>query len=384
MNIKKILVLFCFTSFISTAQVKVGAEQFEKYLPLLKGRKVGVVANQTSIVANTHLVDTLLSQKVKIKKIYSPEHGFRGVADAGETVNSNKDLKTSLPVVSLYGKHKKPTPEDFKGIDIVLFDLQDVGVRFYTYISTLHYVMEACAENNKKLIVLDRPNPNGFYIDGPMLEEEQKSFVGMHKVPVVYGMTIGEYAQMINGEDWLTNKVKCNLQVVKLENYNHSSLYSLPVKPSPNLIDMTSIYLYPSLCFFEGTLISVGRGTEKPFQIYGHPDLKNSTFSFTPKPTTGAKEPPYKDKLCYGVDLSSKADTVLNTKKIILEWLIDAYKNSPDKEHFFNNYFNKLSGNVALKQQIIEGKSEDEIRQSWKDGIEKFKEVRAKYLLYIE
>ena len=364
-------------------EIKTGAEQTEKYLPLLSGKRVAVVTNQTGTIGKTHLVDSLVTLKINVKKIFAPEHGFRGTADAGELLKSGKDKKTGLTIVSLYGKNNKPTSENLKDIDVVVFDIQDVGVRFYTYISTLHYVMEACAENSKQLIVLDRPNPNGFYVDGPILEEKYKSFVGLHPVPIVYGLTIGEYANMINGEAWLKNKMKCDLTVIKLEGYTHKDLYQIPIKPSPNLPNMTAIYLYPSLALFEGTIISIGRGTEAPFQVIGHPRLKNAKYTFTPHSTTGASNPMYKDSLCYGHDLKEYGEMVVKSSgKLYLFWLQGTYKDTEDKTNYFNNYFNSLSGNATLKQQIIDEKSEEEIRKSWEPGLKIFKETRKKYLLY--
>lgn len=357
--------------------VMVGAEQTHLYLPLLQNKKVGIVANHTSMINTIHLVDSLVKLKVNIKKVFSPEHGFRGNADAGEKVKSNIDTKTKLPIISLYGKNKKPFPEQLKGLEVIVFDIQDVGARFYTYISTMHYVMEACAENNIQFIVLDRPNPNGNYVDGPILENEFKSFVGMHQVPIVHGMTVGEYAQMINGETWLANGVKCDLEVIKMQNYTHKTEYELPIKPSPNLANMQAIYLYPSICLFEGTPISVGRGTEKPFQVIGHPKLKYD-FSFVPKPTTGAKEPLLKGETCYGLDLSA----VKVKKELDLSYLIRFYNEYHDKEYFFEKFFNLLAGTAKLQEQIKQGKTEAEIKATWQKGLLEFKAIRKKYLLY--
>jgi uncharacterized protein YbbC (DUF1343 family) len=361
----------------------VGAERTSEYLSLLKGKRVAVVANQSSNIKKTHLVDSLISLGITIKKVFCPEHGFRGTVDAGERVKSETDAKTGLRIITLYGKNKKPTPADLKDVDVMVFDIQDVGVRFYTYISTLHYVMEACAENNKPLIVLDRPNPNGYYIDGPVMEDAYKSFLGMHSVPIVYGMTIGEYAQMINGEGWLKGKVKCDLKVITIVNYVHKDLYQLPVKPSPNLPNMTSVYLYPTLGLFEGTVVSVGRGTDLPFQIIGHPTLEKWNYKFTPQPKPGAMEPKYNGKECKGYNLADFGKEYMkDAKKIYLFWLMGTYKNTPDKVTFFDDNFNYHAGNATMKQQIIDGKSEEEIRASWKDGINKFKVIRKKYLLY--
>jgi uncharacterized protein YbbC (DUF1343 family) len=363
--------------------VEVGAERLDSYLKELTGKKVGIVANHTSMIKNTHLVDSLLKLKINVARVFSPEHGFRGTADAGEKVNSNIDEKTGLSIISLYGKNKKPTREQIKDLDVIIFDIQDVGVRFYTYISTMHYVMEACAENNKKLIILDRPNPNGHYVDGPILENKYKSFVGVHPVPIVHGMTIGEFAQMINGEGWLKNNIKCDISIIKTKNYNHSTFYQLPVKPSPNLPNMSSIYLYPSLCLFEGTPISIGRGTDLPFQIIGHPKMKSDKYMFTPKSRSGAKSPKLEGVTCNGYNLSNFGTEYMKGKRSInLFWLIEIYNNFPEKSGFFNEMFNLLAGTDQLKQQIKAGKSEEQILSSWKEGIIQFKKIRKKYLLY--
>jgi len=369
---------------VLTGQVITGAARTGEYLPLLYGKRVAVVANQTSIIGETHLVDSLLSLGVNVKRIFSPEHGFRGTADAGEHLDDYNDEKTGLPVISLYGKNRKPAKENMAGLDIVLFDIQDVGVRFYTYISTMHYMMEACAENNVVFMVLDRPNPNGFYVDGPVLDTNWRSFIGMHPVPVVHGMSVAEYAQMINGEGWLKDSLVCNLKLVKCEKYTHKTYYDLPVKPSPNLPNLRSVYLYPSLCFFEGTCMSVARGTDFPFQVFGHPDYPDTGFSFTPRSIEGAAtNPKYKGKVCYGVDISHiPFDFVRDNRRLVLNWLIDAYSNMDDKENFFNNYFDKLAGNSTLREQIIAGKSKWIIYASWKKDIEAFKIIRKKYLLY--
>lgn len=365
-----------------------GADQLEEYLPLLKDKKVGIATNHTGIVgypnAPRHIVDTLLSLGVDLKAIFTPEHGFRGEEDAGSNIKSGKDKKTGLPIISLYGSKKKPEVKDLEGIDIILFDIQDVGARFYTYISTMHYLMEACAENNKTFIVLDRPNPNGFYVDGPVLKPEFKSFVGMHPVPIVHGMTIGEYAQMINGEKWLAGGLQCNLKVIKCKGYYHNFRYKLPIKPSPNLPNATSIYLYPSLCLFEGTDMSIGRGTKLPFQIIGSPDIKPINFQFTPESTDGAKNPKHKGEECYGQNLSQlNEEYFVNERAINIEWLISYYnKYEGDKEKFFNSYFDKLAGSDQLRQQIIDGKNAKFIRSSWQRDIEKFLTIRRKYLLY--
>jgi uncharacterized protein YbbC (DUF1343 family) len=379
----------------STSQIITGADQYAKYLPLLRDKNIAIVANQTSVV-NTlqrkevkpnvmgsemvaiHLVDFLRSKRIKIDKVFAPEHGFRGKADAGEIVKDGVDPKTRIPVISLYGKNKKPTSEQLRLIDVIVFDIQDVGARFYTYISTLHYVMEAAAEQNIPVIVLDRPNPNGHYIDGPILEKKHKSFVGMHPVPVVYGMTIGEYGRMINGENWLENKVQCDLTVIPLKNYWHDRPYELPIKPSPNLPNAKSINLYPSLCFFEGTNVSAGRGTDMQFQIFGSPYLKRTEFSFTPQSNDGSKYPKHRGKLCYGQDLRNHP----RLSQIHLRWLIESYQQTNTRGSFFNSFFTKLAGTKKLEIQISKGMSEEEIRKSWEPGLNDFKKIRSKYLIY--
>jgi len=371
--------------------IETGADQVSSYLPLLKGKTVGVFANQTAVIGKIHLVDSLVHLGVNIKVIFGPEHGFRGKADAGEHVDNNIDAKTGIQVISLYGNHKKPTAADLKNIDILIFDIQDVGVRFYTFISSLEYMMEAAIENNKPLFIFDRPNPNGFYVDGPVLENEFKSFVGMQPIPIVYGMTIGEYAKMLLGEKWLSPSTmkmyKPDLiNVIALKNYDHNSLFTLPVNPSPNLKEMESIYIYPSTCFFEGTVLSEGRGTEKPFQIFGHPNLPKTLFSFTPKPNDGAKNSKCFNQTCFGWNLSGTKESVLEklNKQIQIKYLIEAYQLFPGKDSFFlkNNFFNKLAGNDKLMQQIKSGISETEIRKSWEPELTKFKAIRKKYLLY--
>ncbi len=365
-------------------EIKSGAMQTEKYLPQLFNKNIAVVANQSSLVGVTHLVDTLISSGVVVSKIFCPEHGFRGDADAGKEINNKIDSKTNIPIISLYGSHKKPTASDLDNVDIVIFDLQDVGTRFYTYISTLTYVMEACAENNIPIIVLDRPNPNGYYIDGPVLENEYSSFVGLHPVPVVYGMTIGEYALMVAGEQWINKAIDIDLKIIPLAGWDHNMIVKLKVKPSPNLPNWQSVYLYPSLCFFEGTIMSVGRGTENPFQIYGHPDNMLGSFVFTPKSSEGATNPKYKNIPCFGANLQNYANSYnKNPMQINLRWLIGTYETMGKKESYFNNYFDKLAGTDELKKQIIDGLSEKEIRQSWQTKINKFKKVRSKYLLYL-
>ncbi|PLX05284.1 MAG: DUF1343 domain-containing protein [Marinilabiliales bacterium] len=360
-----------------------GARQYQKYESKIRGKVVAVVANMASTVGDKHLVDFLLEKEVRIAKVFSPEHGFRGDKDAGELVDSNIDAETGIQLVSLYGQHKKPTYSDLENIDVVIFDLQDVGVRFYTYISTLTYVMEACAENGVKLIVLDRPNPNGFYVDGPVLEEKYKSFVGMHPVPIVYGMTIGEYAKMVNGENWLYNGLHCDLTVIPLENYSRNMIVKLPIKPSPNLPNWESIYLYPSLCLFEGTVVSVGRGTRMPFQIYGHPQIVYGSFVFTPFPNAGSKKPKLQGEKCYGQNLKGYAHNYKNNESgLNLLWLTEAYKTLNNDSTFFNNYFEKLAGTDKLRKQIEKEWSQQKIKKSWQQGIKKFKAIREKYLIY--
>ena len=364
--------------------IQVGAQRFDEYKQLLKDKNVAVLGNQTSMVGDVHLVDFLLSKGVTVKKVMSPEHGFRGNAGAGEHVANGKDAKTGLSIISLYGNHRKPTKEDLDSIDVVLFDLQDVGTRFYTYISTLQYLMEACAEYHVKVIVLDRPNPNGYFVDGPVLDPKFKSFVGMQPIPIVHGMTVGEYAQMLNGEGWLKDKAKCELEVVAVEGYRHLQLYQLPIKPSPNLPTMEAIHLYPTLCLFEGTVMSIGRGTNKPFELVGHPDFKEFDTTFTPKPIKGvAPHPKLEGKACKGYVLTTYAKKRINyDQKINLYWIETAYFELGGKDDFFTSFFDKLAGTDKLRKQILEGKTEDEIRASWQPKIEEFKNIRRKYLLY--
>jgi uncharacterized protein YbbC (DUF1343 family) len=360
-----------------------GANQIELYKSIIEGKSVAVVANQTSMVGQTHLVDKLLSIGINIKAIFAPEHGFRNLADAGENIENGKDAATGIPLISIYGSHLKPTADDLKGIDVVIFDIQDVGTRFYTYISTLHYIVEACAENHIKCLVLDRPNPNGFYFDGNILDTAYSSFVGMDPVPVVHGMTVGEYAEMINGEGWLKNGVKCDLIVIKCKNYTHNMLYELPVKPSPNLPNQTSVYLYPSICFFEGTSVSLGRGTTFPFQVFGSPDLPDRGFSFIPESVPGAKNPPLLGVKCFGTDLRDAVNKKLVPRpELNLEWLISAYRDFPNKDKFFNSYFDILAGGPVLKEQIQKGMTSGQIRETWKEGLAKFSKIRERYLLY--
>lgn len=368
--------------------IQPGAAQINRYLPLLKGKRVALLINQTSRIGEENLLDVLRRNGVEVVRIFTPEHGFRGTADAGAHVASGKDAQTGLPVISLYGNNKKPKAADLKDVDMVIYDLQDVGVRFYTYISSLEYLMEACAENDKKLLVLDRPNPNGFYVDGPLLLPQYKSFVGMQPIPVVYGMTVGEYATMLKGEGWAKGTKSLDLTVIPCKDYDHTMTYDLPVAPSPNLKDPVAVLLYPSLCFFEGTPISVGRGTETPFQVWGHPTFKNAPaaglISFTPKPTTGASAPPYSGKTCYGYQ---PAKTVKEAKAFIgnrlrLQPLLTAYQLYGEKASFFNSFFEKLAGTEDLRRQINQGLTEAQIQASWDPEIARFKKIRKKYLLY--
>jgi len=367
---------------VTSANVKVGAEHTEQYISLLKGKKVAVVANQTSLVHNTPLIDTLLGLGIKVVKILAPEHGYYGAGDAGANVGNDKTPQ-GIQIISLYGDHNKPTAEDLDGVDAVVYDIQDVGVRFFTYVSTLHLVMEACAENHKPLIVLDRPDPNGYYIDGPVLEPAFKSFSGMDPVPVVYGMTPAEYAKMLNGEHWLKDGEQCNLTCISVTGYTHKDFYELPVKPSPNLPTMSSVYLYPTLALFEGTVISVGRGTDKPFQVIGNPLLKTTPYSFTPQSMPGAQHPPFEGQKCNGYKLDDFGSIMVkNYQKLYLFWLKGTYKDYPDKPSFFNAYFKNLAGNDALQKQIEQGFTEDEIRKSWEPALNTFSKIRKKYLLY--
>ncbi len=370
--------------YLTDKEVTVGAARFDQYLPLLKGKRVGLIANHTSLVGGVHLVDTLLALGVQVVKVFGPEHGFRGNAPAGKHVAGEKDPKTGIPVISLYGANKKPTPEQMTGLDILVFDIQDVGTRFYTYISTMSYGMEASAEAGIPFLVLDRPNPNGHYVDGPVLEKGFESFVGLHQVPVVHGLTVGEYARMVNGEGWLKGGKKVNLTVIPCLGYTHKVFYLLPEKPSPNLDTQASIYLYPTLCFFEGTQLSVGRGTDKPFRIIGYPGWQDAPYEFTPKPIPGASDnPKYKGQVCRGYDLTEFAEEFIkNSGKLYLFWLFDAYKRYPEKDKFFTSYFNTLAGNATLKEQIIRGTPEADIRKSWEPALGNYKKIRLKYLLY--
>ena len=374
---QNIFILIFLCSFgLNAQELILGANRIEQIISLTNEKRIAIVGNQTSMVNNTHLVDTLISLNQNIITVFSPEHGFRGTGDAGAKIENEVDIKTGIPIISLYGENKKPKKKNLVDIDIIVFDIQDVGARFYTYISTLHYVLEACGEENIKIIVLDRPNPNGHYIDGPVLEEKYKSFVGMHPIPIVHAMTIGEYAKMIIGEKWIEKK--CDLTVIEMLNYNRNKIYELPIKPSPNLPNKRAVNLYPSLCLFEGTNVSIGRGTKKPFQHFGHPKLNLYNYSFIPKSGPGSKYPKHENKICYGKDLTNTP--ILNS--INLEWLIETYNQSQNKEDFFISFFDKLAGTDKLRKQIISGKSWKEIKKSWKTELNEFKNIRNKYLLY--
>ena len=374
---QNIFILIFLCSFgLNAQELILGANRIEQIISLTNEKSIAIVGNQTSMVNNTHLVDTLISLNQNIITVFSPEHGFRGTGDAGAKIENEVDIKTGIPIISLYGKNKKPKKKNLVDIDIIVFDIQDVGARFYTYISTLHYVLEACGEENIKIIVLDRPNPNGHYIDGPVLEEKYKSFVGMHPIPIVHAMTIGEYAKMIIGEKWIEKK--CDLTVIEMLNYNRNKIYELPIKPSPNLPNKKAVNLYPSLCLFEGTNVSIGRGTNQPFQHFGSPFLEYYSYSFQPKSGPGSKYPKHENKICYGKDLTNTP--ILNS--INLEWLIETYNQSQNKEDFFISFFDKLAGTDKLRKQIISGKSWKEIKKSWKTELNEFKNIRNKYLLY--
>lgn len=373
------------TAKLPAAPLLCGAERMGEYLPAIKGKRVALVVNHTSMVGQTHLADTLRALGISIAAIFAPEHGFRGAADAGEKITDGKDPATGIPLLSLYGKKRKPSAEDLSNVDWVIFDIQDVGLRYYTYISTLHYVMESCAENNKPLLILDRPNPNGHFIDGPLREKGFESFVGLHPVPIVHGMTVGEYGRMINGEGWLPGGAQCRLEVVTCSGYDHNTLYQLPIKPSPNLPDMRSIYLYTSTCFFEGTVASEGRGTPTPFQVYGHPDSGTGDYYFTPAAMPGAQNPKLLGKRCRGYNLSVVPLEELSAmRRIDLSHLLRFYQAFPDKGNFFlpSNFIDKLAGSSALREQVIAGKSEAEIRATWQEGLDRYRSMRAKYLLY--
>jgi len=379
------ILFFVSTIFSQQNKMQTGAERTAFYLPSLKGKNIGLVVNQTSMIGSVHLVDSLLVLGVNVKKIFAPEHGFRGNADAGEKISDSKDPKTGIQIISIYGSKKAPDKVDFDGIDLLIFDIQDVGTRFYTYISTLHYVMISCADNKIPLMIFDRPNPNGHFVDGPVLDLAYQSFVGMHPIPVVHGMTIGEYAKMIAGEKWMGENKVIDLQVISCLNYKHTDDYNLPVPPSPNLPNMRSIYLYPSICYFEGTQISLGRGTNKQFQVLGAPLLNAGDFYFTPEPKPGAMTPPQLGKRCRGIDLSGLDINQLKGKKSIdLSYLIQMYKDYPDKESFFlpGLFFDKLAGSSALREMIQAGYTEKQIKETWQPGLNAFKKIREKYLLY--
>lgn len=382
-----IVSVLCADSLIGAAQ-KPAADNIDAYLPSLKNKKVGLTVNHTAMVGEEHLIDVLLKNGIELVRIYVPEHGLRGTAGAGETVDHSKDEKTGIPIISLYGNNKKPTAEQLKPVDCMIFDMQDVGVRFFTYLSTLHYVMEACAESSKELIVLDRPNPNGFYVDGPVLDTVgYRSFVGVHPIPVVHGMTLGEIAMMINGEGWLAGKLRCRLTVVRCTDYDHKSKYVLPLRPSPNLPDMQAVYLYPSLCFFEGTPMSVGRGTEFPFKVFGHPSFKGKSaypFAFVPKSKDGKLEPLFEGETCYGQDLRTVDADSFTANGLNLDLLIASYRDYRDKNDYFKRTFTLLSGNKTLREQIVAGKSSKEIKSSWQKELDEFKKIRKKYLLYAD
>lgn len=382
----KLTLLLGFFSFMAFGQIiEVGAEQFNRYRPLVYKKKVAVVANPTSLIGNTHLVDTLIALDVDVVKVFALEHGFRGTADAGEKVSDDFDAKTGVPIVSLYGSHRKPTYEDLANVEVVIFDVQDVGARFYTYISSMSYIMEACADNGVAMIILDRPNPNGHYFDGPMNHLEKPSFIGLHNVPVVHGLTIGEYAKMVQGEGWLKTDKRVDLTVVPCANYDHNMRYTLPVNPSPNLRSMEAIYLYPSLCFFEGTNVSIGRGTDRPFEVVGAPWMTAGHITFTPKSTFGASAPRFQDVECSGYNVAQfGAEFLGDRQEINLFWLIDAYNQCPDKESFFEraDFFDILAGGPQLRTLIIAGKSEEEIRRTWRSELEAFGAIRSRYLLY--
>lgn len=380
------IVLCCYLfSHAQQKNVIVGAEQTKEYFPILKNKRIAIFSNHTGMVGDKHLLDVLLENKFNVVAIFSPEHGFRGDADAGEHVSSSVDSKTGVPILSLYdGKSGKPSEESIRKFDLLIVDIQDVGLRFYTYYASMVRLMDACAEFNRKVLVLDRPNPNGHYVDGPLLDMKYKSGVGWLPIPTVHGMTLGELALMVNGERWLPASRVCDVTVIKCKNYTHQTLYRLPIPPSPNLPNMTSIYLYPSICYFEATPVSLGRGTDKPFQIYGHPNMKGYNYSFTPRSVSGAKNPPQLNRLCYGIDLSGLSDEEIWKKGIDLSYVIDAYRNLNMDDHFFRSFFELLIGTDYVRKMIKEGKSADEIKAMWKDDVDKFKIQRKPYLLYEE
>jgi len=394
----RLFIIACFVCVFSTYEQKapsplekaggeviVGAEQTETYFPLLQGKRIALFSNHTGMVKDRHLLDVLIENRFNVVAIFSPEHGFRGEAGAGEPVSNSVDSKTGIPILSLYdGNNGKPNDVSINKFDLLVVDIQDVGLRFYTYYITMVKLMDACAEHHKKMIILDRPNPNGFYVDGPILDMKYKSGVGWLPIPVVYGMTLGELATMVNGEKWLPEKRICELTVIKCKNYTHQTLYRLPIPPSPNLPNMTAIYLYPSLCYFEATPVSIGRGTNLPFQIYGHPEMKGYNFTFTPRSVSAAKVPPQKDRLCFGVNLSTLPDEEIRKKGIDLSYLIDAYRNLKMGDRFFSPFFEKLIGVDYVRKMIEQGKNADEIKAIWREDVEKFKQQRKPYLLYEE
>ena len=370
------ILIFLYSFGLNAQELVLGADRIEQIISLTNEKSIAIVGNQTSMVNKTHLVDTLLSLNQNIITVFSPEHGFRGTGDAGAKIENEVDIKTGIPIISLYGENKKPKKKNLEDVDIIVFDIQDVGARFYTYISTLHYVLEIASEENIKVIVLDRPNPNGHYIDGPVLEEEYKSFVGMHPIPIVHGMTIGEYAKMIIGEKWIEKK--SNLTIIEMLNYDRNKIYELPIKPSPNLPNKKAVNLYPSLCLFEGTNVSIGRGTKQPFQHFGSPFLKHYSYTFLPKSRPGSKFPKHENSSCFGKNLKYYP----NLSSLNLDWLIEAYNQTNNKEDFFNSFFDKLAGTDKLRTQIISGLSDYEIKASWEPGLKEFKKTRIKYLLY--
>jgi uncharacterized protein YbbC (DUF1343 family) len=379
-----ILLMHTVQAGVYNRNIQVGAEQTNRYFPLLKNKRIAILTNHTARIGNDHLVDVLVKNGFNIKKIFTPEHGFRGTADAGEWLKNDVDAKTNIPLISLHNAKKKPTTQDLQDIDILIFDIQDVGVRFYTYISSLQYFMEAAADNNKPLIILDRPNPNGFYIDGPVCKKECRSFVGMQQVPIVYGMTVGEYALMLNGEHWINAPRACKMTVIPCSNYKHRDLYELPIAPSPNLKTMQAVYLYPSLALFEGTPISIGRGTSKPFELFGHPSFNKKGYVFKPKAMPGAQKPSCINQQCYGFNLHDTPANILKqlNRKLNLSWLKRSYDLLPEKKYFFDKLFTRLAGTSDLEKQIKAGCTEEEIRKSWQPELDEFKKVRKKYLIY--
>ncbi|OEJ99764.1 exo-beta-N-acetylmuramidase NamZ family protein [Roseivirga misakiensis] len=377
----RVLLSLCIISLFacsSAQELELGAARLDEYLPLLEGKRVGLVVNQTSVIGNTHLVDTLLSRGVNVVKVMAPEHGFRGEAPDGATIDDAKDSKTGLPIISIYGKSKKPSPEMLADLDVIIFDIQDVGVRFYTFISTMHYVMEASAENNKQVIIFDRPNPNGMLVDGPVKDDDISSFVGMHPIPVVHGLTVGELAQMINQEGWLKNAVKSDLTVIPMKGWDHKMTYNLPIAPSPNLPTNNAITLYPSLGLFEGTVVSVGRGTDFPFEVIGHPDYSQGTFSFTPAPNSGSKYPPLEGELCQGQYFGDQ----IAQHEFSLKYLMKYYADLKDDTTFFRPYINQLTGTKSFREQVEKGWTEEQIRATWQPKLDAYKVIRKKYLLY--